>query len=456
MGIYVNRTLNLKHIQAIGFDMDYTLVRYQSKAFEEMTYEEIKSKLLLSKGYPVEVKQLKFQYDRVIRGLVIDKYNGNLLKLSLYSKVKNSYHGLKELDFKTQQKIYQGLSIDLNDANRFSIVDTMFSMSYGVMFSQLVDLKNQKPELNLPDFKQMEADVLDALDMSHRDGSLKGEVKRQIKKYIIQEPQTVTLLEEFKKHGKKLWVITNSEFEYTKLLLDYTITPFLKDHKSWMDLFDIVVTAASKPRFFTDKLPFLKIDPENGSMTNFHSAVEKGLFQGGCAEKLQKDANLSGEQILYLGDHIYGDILSLKKACNWRTALVVEELGDEIEALKLTHKVTQEINSLMNKKIHLEQKLEREYDLSLGKRVKNRSNSVFSEIELIDKNLSKLIKQHQKHYNPYWGELMRAGVEPSRFAGQIEKYACIYMAKIADFIDYSPRTYFRPRKRPLPHEMPDL
>jgi HAD superfamily 5'-nucleotidase-like hydrolase len=447
MGIYVNRTLNLKHIQAIGFDMDYTLVRYESQAFEEMTYEEIKSKLLQSKGYPDKIKQLKFQYQRAIRGLVIDKKTGNLLKLSLHSKVKTSYHGLQELDFKTQQKIYQGFSVDLNDTSRFSILDTMFSMAYGVMFAQLVELKQKSPDLDLPDFKQIELDVLDALDMSHRDGSLKGEVKKNIKKYIIQDEQAVQVLEEFKRFGKKLWVITNSEFDYTRLLLDYTINPFLKEHKSWMDLFDVVITAAAKPRFFTDNLSFLKIDPKSGLMSNFHEKVLSGIFQGGCASRLQKDLGLSGEQILYLGDHIYGDILSLKKACNWRTALVVEELADELVALKSTYKLNQEISSLMNEKISLEYKLEMEY------KPKNRSNEVFSQIEKIDKELGKLIKQHQKFYNPYWGELMRAGIEPSRFAGQIEKYACIYMAKIADFADFSPRTYFRPRKRPLPHEI---
>ena len=32
MSIYVNRTLDLKKIKAIGFDMDYTLVRYQTEA----------------------------------------------------------------------------------------------------------------------------------------------------------------------------------------------------------------------------------------------------------------------------------------------------------------------------------------------------------------------------------------------------------------------------------------
>jgi hypothetical protein len=32
----------MKQIAAIGLDMDYTLVRYDSEAFEAMTYKEIK------------------------------------------------------------------------------------------------------------------------------------------------------------------------------------------------------------------------------------------------------------------------------------------------------------------------------------------------------------------------------------------------------------------------------
>src|SRR5215213_2693866 len=102
MGIYVNRTLNMKQIAAIGFDMDYTLVRYDSDAFEEMTYKEMKKKLIEVKGYPDVINDLKFQFNLAIRGLVIDKPNGNVLKLSTYSKVKHAFHGLKEMDFKTQ------------------------------------------------------------------------------------------------------------------------------------------------------------------------------------------------------------------------------------------------------------------------------------------------------------------------------------------------------------------
>src|SRR5690606_34767418 len=455
MGIYVNRTLNMKQIAAIGFDMDYTLVRYDSEAFEQMTYKEIQKKLVEVKGYPEDIKNLKFKFDLAIRGLVIDKPLGNVLKLSTYSKVKHAYHGLKEVDFKTQQKVYQGLVIDLNDSDRYSIVDTTFSVSYCTMYMQIVDLKDSQPELALPDYKTIENDILEALDISHRDGSLKSQVKKNVKKFIVQDEEAVMALERFKKHGKKLWVITNSDYEYSRLLLDYAINPFLEEHKHWSELFNLVVTAAQKPRFFTDKMPLLQVDPKTGLMRNHHGQIEDGIYQGGTAQTLQKSSGLSGEQILYLGDHIYGDVLQIKKTCNWRTALVIDELLAEIDALEKSAVLSKEINTLMGEKILLEQKLDAIFDREFeqGKKPdKEKVQAHFQKIEKVDKKIGKLLRTHSQFFNPYWGETMRAGVEPSRLAGQIEKYACIYMAKISDFAEYSPRTYYRPRKKTLPHE----
>jgi HAD superfamily 5'-nucleotidase-like hydrolase len=455
MGIYVNRTLNMKQIAAIGFDMDYTLVRYDSEAFESMTYTEIKKKLVELLKYPKEVKDLEFKFDYAIRGLVIDKPNGNVLKLSTYSKVKMAFHGLKEMDFRTQQSTYQGLTIDLNDSDRFAIVDTTFSIAYCVLYMQIVDLKDANPELNFPDYKTIEEDLLVALDTSHRDGSLKGEVRKNVKKYIVPDPESVAALERFKKHGKQLWVITNSDYEYSKLLLDYSINPYLKDHAHWNELFNLVVTLANKPKFFTDKMPLLQVDPETGLMKNHHGPIPDGIYQGGNAQSIQKNSGLSGEQILYLGDHIYGDVLSIKKTCNWRTALVIDELIHEIDAIKNTATISNQINDLMTQKVEFEQKLDELFDTEIeqGKKPeKEKVQAHFLEIEKVDKKIGKLIRAHAQSFNAYWGETMRAGVEPSRLAGQIEKYACIYMAKISDFIDYSPRTYFRPKKKTMAHE----
>jgi HAD superfamily 5'-nucleotidase-like hydrolase len=453
MGIFINRTLNLKKIKAIGFDMDYTIVRYNSEAFEEFTHQETLKKLVADKNYPAEILNLKFDFKRVIQGLVIDKSKGNLLKVSRFGKVKSSYHGITPLDFKEQQRLYGTGVIDLSDPH-FQSLDTNFAVSNGVLFSQLVDLKGKG--LTLPDFDTLTSEIKDALDAAHSDGTLKNHVRKNISTYIIQDPDVVALLERYKRYGKKLLVITNSDFNYTKLLLDYTINPFLKEHKDWSELFDVTVTLASKPRFFTTKTPFLSIDPITGLMTNTEGKISKGIFQGGYAGRLQKDLGLEGDEILYLGDHIYGDVVSIKKTFNWRTALVLDPLADEIESIKKSAPIQAEIDKQMILKEALETKLnhfdlrKHEYNEEIPK---EELNAIFAEVDKVNATISELLDQHRKFFNPYWGEMMRAGLEESRFADQVEKYACIYMTKVSDLIEYSPRTYFRPQRRVLPHEL---
>lgn len=453
MGIFINRTLNMKKIKAIGFDMDYTIVRYNTEAFERLTHQATLKKLVSEKKYPEDILKLEFDFQRVIQGLVIDKKKGNLLKVSRFGKVKSSYHGLSPIDFKEQQKMYGNGVIDLSDVHIQSL-DTNFAVSNGVLYSQLIEMK--KKGADLPDFETLAEDIKEALDICHSDGTLKNHVRKNIAEFIIQDHDVVTLLERYKRYGKKLLIITNSDFSYTKLLLDYTINPFLKEHSDWSELFEITITLSSKPRFFTTKAAFLKIDPATGLMTNAEGKITKGIYQGGFAGKLQKDLGLEGDEILYLGDHIYGDVVSIKKTFNWRTALVLDPLKEEIESIKSSAFIQSEIDKQMAIKESLEHMLN---DIDMRKNElhedvsKEELNNLFNDIDKVNSIISELLDQHKKFFNPYWGEMMRAGLEESRFADQVEKYACIYMTKVADLISYSPRTYFRPFRRTLPHEL---
>ena len=451
--VFVNRTLNLKKIRYIGFDMDHTLIRYHSEAFEELSFQAIKDKLI-AKDYPEAVRNLQFDFQKAIRGLTIDKKRGNLLKLNRHSAIRSSFHGLRPIDFREQNRLYQSTYIDLNDPN-YEAIDTIFSISHAVMVALLVDLKESQPHL-LPDFSIIADDVLAALDEAHRDGSIKEEVRKHLDRYIIKEPEVVAGLEKYKKHGKKLFIVTNSDFHYTKLLLDYAINPFLKTHEHWSELFEFVITLAQKPRFFYDKLPILKVDMNTGLMSNFDAPLQPGVYQGGCAHYITKDLQLQAYEILYIGDHIYGDILRLKKDCGWRTAMVIEELAHEIETNRKTKPIAQEIERLMT----LKEPLENQLTQLLTDKCENPQNCEDTSIEFLQKNISEidgqiaaLIKKQQAEFNPYWGALMRSGNEESYFAYQVERYACVYMSKLADLLAQSPRSYFRAPRRPMPHEL---
>ena len=450
--IFVNRTLNMNTIRLIGFDMDYTLVTYNVPAFEEKTYSIIKKKLINDYQYPKEIEEFIFNPNFIIRGLVIDTESGDFLKVNRYGFVRTASHGTRFLSFEELKEKYGVNSIDLTDS-RYNIVHTMFSKAEGCLFAQLVDYFDKKEKS--PKYKKLFDDVKKCLNNAHMEQELKGDVVANPTKYLIPDKRIVDALLKFKKFGKKLALITNSDYTYSNKVMNYCFGKFIKF--PWQKVFDIIVVAANKPSFFTERNMFLKVDPETGLLSNFYGSLEwNGIYQGGNASYLEKNFGIDPSEILYLGDHILGDVVTLKETIGWRTGLVVQELEEEVPILEQT----QEIHKTIAKKMMEKERLE---DISLGYREKlwlkdnakvNRQKweEIKEKMMKLDEELRDLITDSQKGFNPYWGEVMRAGNEISRFAALVERYACIYMSGIANLFYYSPYKYFRSQRRLLAHD----
>ena len=452
--VFVNRILNMKKIKFIGLDMDHTLIRYHTKAFEKVVYQLVVARLVATEKYPADISKFTFNFDQAIRGLVIDSKNGNILKLSRFAAIRQSYHGTFPINFVDQQTIYRSTYVDLGDPN-YMVIDTAFSIAFCVLYGQLVDYKDQAIAHQLPNYQEMALDVLHMVDLIHADGSLKSIISQHLDDYVIKDAAVVSGLQRYMRYGKKLFIVTNSEYYYSKLLLDYAINPFLTDGLTWRNLFEFVITSADKPRFFYDNLKFLKINPRNGSMHNCLGIIVPGVYQGGNAKKFTDDLNLNGYEILYIGDHIYGDVLRLKKDCNWRTALVVEELGSEIEGQLQALPTEKKITVAMQEKIDLEQ----QYTELCSKRIDESTHRydkpiglLQKQINILDNQITMFLQEQHKFFNPYWDRVFRAGAEESYFAYQVERYACVYTEKLFNLLNHSPINYFRANRRVLAHD----
>jgi HAD superfamily 5'-nucleotidase-like hydrolase len=453
--VYVNRILNMKKIKLIGLDMDHTLIRYHSENFESLVYQLVKEQLVAVKHYPEQIKKLNFNYHDAIRGLVIDSKNGNILKLSRYGAIRQSYHGTKLIDYAEQQKIYRSTYVDLGDPN-YMAIDTAFSIAFCVLYGQLIHLKDILMDESIPSYQTIAQDVQFCVDKVHSDGSLKTIISKNLPTYVIKECAVVEGLKHLIHHGKKIFILTNSDFSYTKLLLEYAINPFLKKGENWSNLFEFVITLANKPRFFYDNLRFLSINPANGSMANTVGPIVSGVYQGGNAKKFTEDLHVRGDEILYIGDHIYGDILRLKKDCNWRTALVVDELGEEIAAQIRAIPIEEKISEAMDIKKNLEKQYVNLNTKSIdegSKQYDKEIQELQAQISRIDVQLMKLLQEQQTYFNRKWERVFRAGAEESYFAYQVDRFACIYMEKLSDLLEYSPMTYFRSNRRLLAHDV---
>lgn len=55
------------------------------------------------------------------------------------------------------------------------------------------------------------------------------------------------------------------------------------------------------------------------------------VFSSGSSDIICDLLDIRGKEILYVGDHIFGDILKSKKRQGWKTFLVVPELTRELQ-----------------------------------------------------------------------------------------------------------------------------
>src|SRR5262249_38271554 len=83
--------------------------------------------------------------------------------------------------------------------------------------------------------------------------------------------------------------------------------------------------------FFNERRPFVQIDPATGRevATDVKQLLRDRVYQGGNVLSFEEMTGIRGENVLYIGDHIYGDILRLRKQHMWRTAMVLQELDGE-------------------------------------------------------------------------------------------------------------------------------
>lgn len=473
-GVFVNRTLKMDDIKYIGFDMDYTLAIYNKVEIEELAFNLSMEKLISLKGYPEIIREIKYDPQYVIRGLVIDKLKGNILKLDRHKSIRRADHGTKPMDIKDIREQYIGGKIKQSD--NYASIDTLFSLPEAHMFAKMVDMVDDGT-LNVESYVQLFDDIRLGIDLVHRDGSLKGEIAKNLEKYVYKDPRLPLVLDKFRERGKKLFVLTNSEWSYTNLIMNYLLDNTMLEYKSWRDFFDIIICHASKPEFFVKGKDFFLVNEENFELEETVQNLEKGkVYASGNYTKLEEIIGSRGDEILYIGDHIYGDILRSNKDSGWRTVLVVEELEDELLKFENLSHDLKSLNKLEEKKDKISYELAM-YSNKVKKLEHFRENNTLTltekESTLIDRAISdfndeirsfegrleRIINQiiSVKHkvdsaFHPRWGPVFQESDEISRFGDQVRDYACIYTSRLSNFFFYPVNNYFKSLRDIMPHE----
>lgn len=461
-GLFCNRTLNLRKIRAIGYDMDYTLVHYHVALWEERAHAYVKAGLA-AQGWPVA--DLAFDPDLVVPGLVVDTERGNVVKADRFGYVKRAFHGTRPLDYDAQREAYRRTLVDLHDP-RWQFMNTLFSISEAGLYLQLVDLLD---EGRLPvqiGYDGLYRAVRRTLDEAHLEGLLKAEILADPGRFVDLDPAVPLTLLDQKEAGKKILLITNSEWGYAAPILSFCFDPFLPKGTTWRDLFDLAILNARKPRFFSERAPAFEVVSDDGLLREVSGPLlENRAYVGGHAALVEASLGLAGDEILYVGDHVFADVRQSKSVQRWRTALVLRGLEDEIAAHDRFRPHQQRLDEMMGEKERLEAyfsalRLERQRNLrGVGPQtgrdpaeLEREMQGLRARLVALDAEIAPLAQAAGRLVNPNWGPLLRAGNDKSHLARQVEQSADVYTARVSNFLHYTPFVYLRAHRGSLAHD----
>jgi HAD superfamily 5'-nucleotidase-like hydrolase len=435
--IWCNRNLNLASIRAIGFDMDHTLALYRTDRFEGLVFSTAIERLIEQRRCPPAAQRLRYDPHYTIRGLVVDKVRGNVFKMDRNNYVTTAFHGRRRLSLLERKELYRNQRIDLDDP-AFASTDTFFSLADVALFGALVQLYVERGEGR--DWGQLFDHIRQAVDGVHRDGPVKPQVLQVPQRFFHRDPRLPQTLDQFRRSGKKLFLLTNSEAFYTDGVMGYLLNQRLPGYANWRHYFDVVVTQAGKPDFF-----------RSGSAMERAPQAPNSYF-GGSMRQLEALLGCAGDSVLYFGDHTYGDILRSKKS-GWRTAMIVIELEREIAVQRRYAAAARRARRLHQRRQGLELRRAAFHARGTANRsLKTKLRRLEQQCLLLRQQAESLEKKIYLAHNRYWGRLFKEFGALSRFGRQVKTFACIYTSRVSNFLGYPPDHYFAAVEEWMPHE----
>jgi HAD superfamily 5'-nucleotidase-like hydrolase len=466
--VFVNRTLRLETIRHVGFDLDFTLADYEREPMERVTLELAAERLISGHGYPEAVRRVKLRPEFPRRGLLIDKEAGTVLRMNRHRYVGRAYLGRRRLGRSEMIRLYRHEPLR-PASERFYHVDSLFELPETNLYSELVELKERYPSLGLPGYQVLFEDVRNSIDWVHASGDLKAKVLAEPSVFLERDPELGLALLRLALGRRKLILLTNSEWSYADGICRYLFDQLLPGLESWRQLFDLVVVSSGKPHFFREQRDFVQLDQEGRELRRCEAPEWGGVYQGGCLDGLMQLLSGRGERVLYVGDHIYGDIVTSKRESTWRTVLIVRELEEEFHKRATLAYEMEQLTDLERRLAEAGHRMDQLHDVATlyRKALAKRSDFPDDALETIRERFADIKDHHHnlllrasrlgdriaKRFNPYWGSFFKQGSSKTLFAHQLEAFACLYTSRVSNLGLYGTNHYFRVIEDLMMHEV---
>uniref|UniRef100_A0AAX7V922 5'-nucleotidase domain-containing protein 1 n=1 Tax=Astatotilapia calliptera TaxID=8154 RepID=A0AAX7V922_ASTCA len=336
---------SLSDCDVIGFDLDHTLCRYHLKETSRLIYESFARYLVEHKGYDKDLLNLTpATWDFCFKGLVVDLEDGNLVKLAEDGTVLRATHGTSDLSTeeiikhygpKREWNHFNSLSTSFTRSSKYYFYDNYFDLPGALLCGRVVDMLHKRGnEVNSDFWKDMVA----AIDHNYNTSAFRDDagtyfpsVKRDPGQYLQRCSDSVkTWLRSMKNAGQVLLLITSSHSDYCRLICEHILG------KDFEELFDIIITNALKPGFFSlvpQQRPFRTLVNDVEESEGLPSLDKPGWYSQGnwphLHELLKKMTGKPEPKVVYFGDSMRSDMFPASSFGKWETVMIVEEMEGE-------------------------------------------------------------------------------------------------------------------------------
>lgn len=313
-----NRPLDLAAIDAVGFDLDHTLALYDDAAVNAFAMAEAQELLVAHRAYwqsDVAVTPHPGDAD-VARALALDLTHAHVIKLDAHRRVRVARRAGLWLADDELDRLHTGRVPEHDDV--VHPLSSPFDVPTLWLFEAVTRGRVYDDATPKAGFDAARAcrDVREMLDWSHTRGELKRHMMQDLARFVSPVEGASARIAEWRRAGKQLFVVTNSDLAYATAVLDLVIGP------DWRTMFAAVSTSSAKPRFFD------RSSSSRGTARGTPAWLGATVLEGAHADDIEDLVGARGERVLYVGDNARADIHAAR-AYGWKTVHVVAELSGE-------------------------------------------------------------------------------------------------------------------------------
>ncbi|KAJ1742334.1 hypothetical protein LPJ55_002684 [Coemansia sp. RSA 990] len=461
--IFPNTELRLSKVRTFGFDYDYTLARYTDK-LPETIYTMIRDVLVKRMLYPPALQALKYDKTFAIRGLSYDRETGWLFKLdSNYNIAMDTVHYGREplRDLEEVYSLHNGTHVAPDYVkNQLYQLNDIYSVPEATL---LADIIQYFTEQNIPFHpRYLAEDIRAAGEYIHKgDGislsPLHSTIINNIGDYLDRAPELLQILNTLKSSGKRLFLLTNSGYQYINAGLTYMFGT-----RDWRALFDVVIVGARKPSWYLSHRPFRLVPTDTQESRHQPWAhvdhFEDGqVYSGGNLMTFTNITGYSDRNVMYFGDHIYSDLRDPSIQKGWFTGAIVSELKYELSVIQRSeYRQLVTYIQLIEKILKTAQQQTRSAQFTQLSVEEKEAFRQLLEVGRVERRQARW--KLRDCFNTNFGSVFRTEKYPSLFATKIKAFANVYTADLSNLGEYPLDFIFYPKRMTQAHEsrMPEV